>query len=111
LITIPDAVGSGQRTNSVVTPSGSTTFSYGVSLYNQGSVPPFSSALIIPVKLSTNQGLYCGGNAGVYVAASLYLPEYGVSFGIMLNTHDGSMMVINDLLNIVIDYIENNPSE
>ncbi|MFN2144720.1 MAG: serine hydrolase domain-containing protein, partial [Anaerolineales bacterium] len=43
------------------------------------------------------------GNAAGYVAASLYLPEYGISLGIMLNTHDGPMLVINDLLNTVID--------
>ena len=38
--TIPDSVGSGQRTNSVVVPSWLMFFSNGVPLYSQGSVPP-----------------------------------------------------------------------
>ena len=46
------------------------------------------------------------GNGAGYVAASLYLPDYGVSLGIMLNTHDGPMLVINDLLKVVIEYLE-----
>ena len=46
------------------------------------------------------------GNAAGYVAASLYLPEYGVSLGIMLNTHDGPMLVINDLLKVVTEHLE-----
>jgi CubicO group peptidase (beta-lactamase class C family) len=49
------------------------------------------------------------GNAAGYTAASLYLPEYGISLGIMLNTHDGPMIVINDLLTTVIDYLDENP--
>lgn len=48
------------------------------------------------------------GNAAGYVAASFYLPEYGISLGIMLNTHDGPMFVINDLLNTVIAYLNEN---
>ena len=52
LTTIPDAVGSGQRTNPVVTPSGSMTFLYRAPRYFQDSVPPCSSARIIPVRLS-----------------------------------------------------------
>lgn len=48
------------------------------------------------------------GNAAGYVAASLYLPEYGVSLGIMLNTHDGPMLVINDLLSIITSYLKEN---
>ena len=46
------------------------------------------------------------GNAAGYVAASLYLPEYGVSLGIMLNTHDGPMLVINDLITVVREHLE-----
>lgn len=49
-------------------------------------------------------------NAAGYVSASLFLPEYGIRLGIKLNSDDGPMMVINDLLNIVMDYLENNPS-
>lgn len=48
------------------------------------------------------------GNAAGYVAASLYLPAYGISLGIMLNTHDGPMLVINDILNTVIEYLDEN---
>jgi len=48
------------------------------------------------------------GNAAGYTAASLYLPEYGISLGIMLNTHDGPMLVINDLLKTVIQYLDEN---
>jgi D-alanyl-D-alanine carboxypeptidase len=48
------------------------------------------------------------GNAAGYVAASLYLPEYSISLGIMMNTHDGPMLVINDLLTTVIDYLDKN---
>jgi len=46
------------------------------------------------------------GNASGYVAASLYLPDYGVSLGIMLNTHDGPMLVINDLITVVTEHLE-----
>lgn len=46
------------------------------------------------------------GNAAGYVAASLYLPEYGVSLGIMFNTHDGPMLLINDLLSTVIENLD-----
>jgi D-alanyl-D-alanine carboxypeptidase len=46
------------------------------------------------------------GNAAGYVAASFYLPEYGICLGIMLNTHDGPMFVINDLLTTVLDYLD-----
>jgi hypothetical protein len=53
---MPDAVGSEQRTNSVVTPSGSIDFSHGVPRYFQGSVPPFSGARRNPVRLSTSHG-------------------------------------------------------
>ena len=48
------------------------------------------------------------GNAAGYVAASLYLPEHDISMGIMLNTHDGPMLVINDLLETVIDFLDQN---
>lgn len=48
-------------------------------------------------------------NAAGYISVSLFLPEYGISLGINLNSDDGLMMVINDLLNIVIDYLEKKP--
>jgi len=47
------------------------------------------------------------GNAAGYVAASLYLPEYGVSFGIMINTHDAPMVVVSNLLMTVTENLEN----
>ena len=45
------------------------------------------------------------GNAAGYVAASLYIPEYAICLGVMLNTHDGPMLVINELLTTVTDYL------
>jgi len=62
-------------------------------------------------ELFNNMEIYGhSGNAAGYVAASLYLPEYGISLGIMLNTHDGPMFVINDLLNIIVEYLRENRS-
>ena len=49
-----------------------------------------------------------GGNAAGYVAASLYIPEYGISFGITMNTHDGPMIVVNELLTTVTGYLDEN---
>jgi D-alanyl-D-alanine carboxypeptidase len=44
------------------------------------------------------------GNAPGYAAACLYLPEYDVSIGIMVNTEAGEAIVtINDLLNILTE--------
>jgi hypothetical protein len=53
--TTPDDVGSGHRTNSVVTPSGSICFSYGVPEYVQGNIPPYWRVRIIPFALSNNK--------------------------------------------------------
>jgi CubicO group peptidase (beta-lactamase class C family) len=43
-----------------------------------------------------------GGNAPGYLAACGFLPDYGVSIGIMVNTEKGeAIWTINDLLNII----------
>jgi D-alanyl-D-alanine carboxypeptidase len=44
------------------------------------------------------------GNAPGFAAGCLYLPDYDVSIGIMVNTEAGEAMVtINDLLNILVE--------
>jgi len=51
------------------------------------------------------------GNAAGYAAGSLYLPDYGVSIGIMVNTHAGeTMFVINELLNIITTQLDHSDS-
>ena len=48
-----------------------------------------------------------GGNAPGYAAGCLYLPQYGVSIGIMTNTEGGEAMpTINDLLDIIVSSVE-----
>ena len=43
-----------------------------------------------------------GGNAIGYAAASLYLPEYGASMAVLVNTEHGeSMSTINDIITII----------
>ena len=54
--TIPESVGSGQRTNSVVVPSWFMLFSYGVPLYSQGRVPPNCKTRTMLLTLSSSQG-------------------------------------------------------
>jgi len=47
------------------------------------------------------------GTAPGYAAASIYLPDYKVTIGIVDNTEEGnSMYAINDFLSIIIDYLE-----
>jgi hypothetical protein len=47
------------------------------------------------------------GNAPGFAAGCLYLPEYDVSIGIMVNTHGGeAMFTINDLLGILSEEIK-----
>jgi CubicO group peptidase (beta-lactamase class C family) len=47
------------------------------------------------------------GNAPGYAAACLYLPEYDISIGLMVNTHAGeAMFTINDLLSILVEEME-----
>lgn len=42
------------------------------------------------------------GNAAGYAAGCIYLPEYGVSIGIVVNTHAGeTLFALNDLLTII----------
>ena len=50
------------------------------------------------------------GNAPGYAAASLYLPDYDICLGFLDNTEEGeAMLTINDLLRIVIEYLEDTP--
>jgi len=43
-----------------------------------------------------------GGNAIGYAAASFYLPEYGASIVVLVNTEHGeSMYTINDIIGII----------
>lgn len=47
------------------------------------------------------------GNAPGYAAASLFLPDYGVSIGIMVNTEEGeALRTVNDLLNIITSQLD-----
>lgn len=51
-----------------------------------------------------------GGNAPGYAAASLYLPDYGVSIGLATNTEGGeAMRTLNDLLSILTSHLEAAP--
>ena len=48
------------------------------------------------------------GNAPGYAAACFYLPEYGVSIGMMVNTDAGeAMATIFDFLTIIKTHFEN----
>jgi D-alanyl-D-alanine carboxypeptidase len=48
------------------------------------------------------------GNAPGYAAACFYLPEYGISIGMMVNTEAGeAMRTINDFLTIITTHFEN----
>ncbi len=52
-----------------------------------------------------------GGNALGYAAGCFYLPDYGVSIGIMDNTEEGdAMYIINNILSIVTDHLNETSS-
>jgi len=47
------------------------------------------------------------GNAPGYAAASIYLPDYNACLGFADNTEEGnSMHLVNDLINIILNYLE-----